>query len=105
MTEAECFEKDITFDKTQHLLADKEMNPEILKTVIDNIIRKAQMENDYNIFYGQLCEDLMRLELNLKGLEPKMNNMKNSEFREALFDSCKDTFEKFFQSDEKKEMN
>lgn len=46
--------------------------------MIDNIIRKAQMENDYNIFYGQLCEDLMRLELLLMDKETKVNNMKFS---------------------------
>ena len=61
-TADECFEENIEFTE-EYKLEQSDVNNDILTTIIDNIIRKAQMENDYNIFYGQLCEELMRLEL------------------------------------------
>lgn len=36
-------------------------------TVVDSIFRKAQNEKEYCNFYGELCENLIKLELKLKG--------------------------------------
>lgn len=57
------------------------INQENLKLVVQNIFRKAQTEKDYCAFYGDLCEKLIRLELALKGLSPKVSTIKQSIFR------------------------
>ena len=36
------------------------------------------MEKKYNIFYGRLCEELIKIELNLRGLDTKIKSMKES---------------------------
>ena len=51
------------------------MNTDIIDTVILNIFRKAQLEKEYTIFYGKLCENLIKMELNLRGMETKINTM------------------------------
>ena len=60
------------------------------------------MEKEYIIFYGQLCEALIRIELQLRGIDCKVSNMANSAFRKSLFEHCKTTFHQFFDSDQKK---
>ena len=71
------------------------MNTDIIDTVILNIFRKAQVEKDI-IFYGKLCEILIKMELDLRGIEPKINSMKESLLRKTLLKCCKEFFEKFF---------
>ena len=39
----------------------------LLDTIVNNIVRKAQKENQFCIFYGELCEKLIKTELDLKG--------------------------------------
>jgi len=78
------------------------VNLDMMQTIVSNIFRKAQMEKEYIIFYGTLCEDLIRNELILRGLQCKVSNMKESLFRRVLFEHCKTTFEKFFDTAEKK---
>jgi hypothetical protein len=69
---------------------------------VHNIFRKAQLEKEYTIFYGELCEKTIKLELNLRNLEEsKIANLKVSLFRKTLFEVCKQNFEKFFDRDEK----
>lgn len=41
----------------------------------------------------------MKLELGLRNKEATINNMKYSEFRKQLLDSCKMTFESFFDEE------
>lgn len=60
------------------------------------------MEKEYIIFYGQLCEQLIRIELQLRGLECKVATMKQSSFRKYLFDQCVSCFSKFFDAEEKR---
>jgi len=57
------------------------MDDVILETIVQNIIRKAQVEKEYCIFYGELCERKITLELQLRGDMVKVSNMKNSLFR------------------------
>lgn len=42
-------------------------NEESLKAIVENIFKKAQNEKEYCSFYGDLCERIIRLELNLRG--------------------------------------
>lgn len=79
----------------------EDVNREILETIVSNIFRKAQMEKEYIIFYGQLCEALIRTELLLRGLDCKVSSMPQSNFRKCIFDHCKTAFEKFFDKTEK----
>ena len=60
--------------------------------VVESIFRKAQNEKEYCTFYGDLCEKIIRLELNLRGKEEKRANLKYSEFRKALLDYCEKSF-------------
>lgn len=57
------------------------IDEENLNLVVKNIFRKAQTEKDYCAFYGDLCEKIIRLELGLKGLSPKVSTIKMSIFR------------------------
>ena len=72
-----------------------------MNTIVQNIFRKAQLEKEYTIFYGELCERKIKLELSLRGEQNKMSNMKNSVFRKSLFNVCKTCFEKFFDHEER----
>ena len=57
----EAFENEVDFQAQK--LNEDELNEEILNIIVENIFRKAQVEKEYCIFYGQLCEDLIHLEL------------------------------------------
>ena len=83
-------------------MTDDKIKPDILETIVQNIFRKAQLEKEYTIFYGDLCERMIKLELSLRGEKQSMSTMKNSVFRKTLFEVCKQCFEKFFDADEKK---
>jgi hypothetical protein len=72
------------------------LNAESMKTVVESIFRKAQNEKEYCSFYGDLCERIIRLELQLRGLDLVWKNLKLSEFRTALLEYCKGSFDKFF---------
>lgn len=39
--------------------------------IVERVFNKAQSEHDYCTFYGDLCERMIRLELQLRGVEPK----------------------------------
>lgn len=100
-TRAECKDEEIEFTE-EHKLVDEIVRTDILNTIVENIFRKAQLEKEYTIFYGMLCEQMITLELTLRDDAVKISNMKNSMFRKTLFSICKDCFEKFFDADEKK---
>lgn len=101
-TRTECKEEEIEFNEEEHKLHDDIVRTDILNTIVENIFRKAQLEKEYTIFYGNLCEQMITLELQLRDEAVKISNMKNSMFRKTLFSICKDCFEKFFDADEKK---
>lgn len=69
--------------------------------VVDRIFKKAQNEKEYCIFYGDLCEKIIRLELQLQGLKSTVKNIKNSKFRELLLTSCRSSFDQFFTQEAK----
>jgi len=68
---------------------------------VSNIFRKAQNEMEFIIFYGKLCEEMMKLELKLRGHGVTKSRMKNSLFRKNLINSCKECFERFFNKEDK----
>jgi hypothetical protein len=100
-TRNECFEGGVEYDEAECKLTDENLNAEILDNIVKNIFRKAQEEKLFCIFYGQVCEELIHLELRLRDLEQKLATLKHSKFRKSLFEVCKDCFEKFFDSEEK----
>ncbi|TNV85454.1 hypothetical protein FGO68_gene13109 [Halteria grandinella] len=70
--------------------------------VVERIFKKAQNEREYCIFYGDLCEKIIRLELQLQGLKPTVKNIKNSKFRANLLTNCRSSFDQFFTPEVKK---
>ena len=50
------------------------------------------------------CSDIVKLELEMKGIEPRKANVKFCDFRKMLLEFCKASFELFFQveTEEKK---
>lgn len=57
------------YDKEIDIMAENGMNDENLKIVVSQIFKKAQNEKEYCVFYGDLCEKIIRLELQLKGMK------------------------------------
>jgi hypothetical protein len=76
--------------------ASQELNEENMNYVVETIFRKAQNEKEYCNFYGDLCEKIIRLELALRGHEAKLKTITLSNFRKALLDNCKKSFNQFF---------
>ena len=77
----------------------EQMNEENLGKIVERIFEKAQNEQQYCTFYGDLCERIIRLELNIRGQEAKQKTIKNSVFRKVLLDNCKKSFYNFFSED------
>ena len=105
MTETEAFNEEIEFDKSKHLLTDDNLDIDILDLIVNNIFRKAQEEKLFCIFYGQICEEIIILELKLRGLSTGRAHLKHSKFRKSLFEVCKNCFEKFFDPESKEQQN
>jgi hypothetical protein len=63
-----------------------------MKFIVVNIFEKAQNEKDYCNFYGSICEKIIKLELNLRHIELKKVNLRESEFRKALLVHCQESF-------------
>jgi len=100
-TREECEDDGEQYDESAEL-DDEKVRMDILETIVQNIFRKAQVEKEYCIFYGDLCEKMIKLELSLRNKKHSLQNMKISAFRRTLFEVCKQCFEKFFNEDEKK---
>jgi hypothetical protein len=90
----------VKYDESQ-VLTSETINEETLITIVENIFRKAQLEKEYCIFYGKICENMIRLEVRLRDVEVTNKSMKDSAFRKKIFEVCKNCFEKFFDKEEK----
>jgi hypothetical protein len=69
-TQEECEEEGIDYNEDEHKIIegkDDQIDEVILDTIVQNIFRKAQLEKEYTIFYGMICEDTIKLELLLRG--------------------------------------
>lgn len=73
-----------------------------LEIVVERIFKKAQNEKEYCVFYGELCEKIIKLELNLKGEKATVKNSRKSEFRQQLLKHCRSSFDQFFTDEVKK---
>ena len=101
-TSDECFNQEIPYDESIHKLQSDDMIDEVLlDTIVNNVVRKAQKESEFCIFYGELCEKLIKTELDLRGEKKVRSNMKKSILRAKLIHGCKMCFEKFFEMDER----
>ncbi len=78
-----------TYNSDLHALKDQDIDKGLLETIIKNIFRKASYEKNYCILYGQLCENIIKLETSLRGLEIKIRNTSKSVFRAKLLEDCK----------------
>ena len=100
----ECEDEGLDYNEDEHKLHEENLNNHILEVVVENIFenifRKASIEKEY-VFYGQLCERLIKLELRLRGLNFKRTDLKNSAFRKTMISVCRDCFEKFTDQAEK----
>lgn len=64
--------------------------------VVKTIFRKAAAEPIYVSFYATLCSDIVRLELEMKGYEPKRTNVKYCHFRTQILSFCHKNFLEIF---------
>jgi len=91
-TKSECFDDEVEYAESTHLLTDDNLNEEILQFVVTNIFKKAQDEKLFCILNGQLCQRLIELELQLRDYKNKINNLKFSKFRGNLLNECQECF-------------
>ncbi len=77
-----------------------EIDQEKQEIVVKTIFRKAQTEHAYANFYAKLCIQIVRLELQVKGLAPTRANGKQSDFRKNLLNNCKISFEQLLNAKE-----
>ena len=89
-TKEECEDEDIEYVLAEHQLHEENLNLKMLEMVVENIFRKASIEKEYVIFYGNLCEKLIKLELDLRGLQFKRTDLRNSVFRKTMIQVCKE---------------
>ena len=87
------------YDETKDAPMTENLNEENMKQVVSTIFRKAQNEKEYCSFYGNLCEQIIRLELTLRGKKLSTKSIKYSEFRKTLLEFCKQSFDQFFDKD------
>ena len=97
----ECFNEHIEYNEDEHKLTDDNINTHMVELITQNLFKKAQTEKEYCIFYGDLCERIIKLELDLRGLEKVRKGLKNSAFRKKLLEVCKECFEQFFSEEER----
>jgi hypothetical protein len=53
------------YNESVDTLTEDKISNQNLQIIVETIFRKAQNERDYCILYGDLCEKIIRLELNL----------------------------------------
>jgi type III secretory pathway component EscV len=53
------------YNESVDTLTEDKISNQNLQIIVETIFRKAQNEKDYCILYGDLCEKIIRLELNL----------------------------------------
>jgi hypothetical protein len=83
-------------------LAEGTLSDENMNIVVETIFRKAQNEKEYCTFYGDLCERIIRLEINFLGHEKVLvKNIKASQFRKSLLQHCRTSFDQFFTTETK----
>jgi hypothetical protein len=78
------------------------LNEDNLNVIVETIFRKAQNEKEYCTFYGDLCEKIIRLEINFLGQQKvTVGSIKLSQFRKSLLYFCRSSFDQFFTNETK----
>jgi MIF4G domain len=85
------------FDPEADKLTEGSLSDENMNIIVETIFRKAQNEKEYCTFYGDLCEKIIRLEINFLGhVKVTVKNIKGSQFRKSLLNFCRTSFDQFF---------
>ena len=66
------------YDPAKDIITETTLNLENVGIVVETIFRKAQNEKQYCTFYGDLCEQIIRVELSLRGQKATVKAIKNS---------------------------
>jgi hypothetical protein len=53
------------YNESVDTLTSDKVSDENLQIIVETVFRKAQNEREYCVFYGDLCEKIIKLELNL----------------------------------------
>jgi hypothetical protein len=53
------------YNESVDTLSEDKVSNENLQIIVETVFRKAQNERQYCIFYGDLCQRIIKLELNL----------------------------------------
>jgi len=69
-----------------------------LVIVVQTIFRKAQVEHPYAGFYAELCTQICRLEMLIRGIKPTKNNIKKCDFRKQMLQYCRESFEALLET-------
>lgn len=69
-----------------------------LVIVVQTIFRKAQVEHPYAGFYAELCTQICRLELLIRGMKPTLSQIKKCNFRKQMLQYCKESFDALLQT-------
>lgn len=98
--------KDLMFKEADEVAGEESkktltIDDENLTHIVMTLFRKAQAERDYGRMYAQLCQNLIKEELNKMG-ETKVTRatIKKSDFRRSLLQNCRSSFNKLFMSQE-----
>lgn len=83
-------------EKLKETLQTVEIDPEIEDIIVTTVFRKAVGERIYCGFYAELCADILRFELEMKGYPAMRSNIKHSNFRRKLLNQCSESFLKIF---------
>ena len=76
------------------MLTEGSLSDENMNIIVETIFRKAQNEKEYCTFYGDLCERIIRLEINFHGhMKVTTKNIKASQFRKSLLTFCRTSFD------------
>lgn len=65
---------------------------------MQTIFRKAQTEHPYAGFYSNLCTQICRMELLMRGLKATKKHLSTSSFRKLLLAYCRESFEIFLSA-------
>jgi hypothetical protein len=95
----ECEAAGETYDEEQHKLTDENLDLDMVKVAVSNLVRKAQTEREYCIFYGQVTQQIIRTEIELRGFEATFKNKKVSKIRLFLIEEIKTTFNTFIDQE------
>jgi hypothetical protein len=79
-------------EKLKESLQSVQIAEDIEDIIVTTVFRKAVGERIYCGFYAELCADILRFELEMKGYPAMRSNIKHSNFRRKLLEKCCEQF-------------